>query len=128
MYRCARMAATAAIVALVAPALAQVPRSFPQNALRGVIAIGAAPEIALNGEPARLAPSARIHKADNLLALPAQLLGQRFAVHYTFGIGGLVNEVWILRPEELAKKPWPRTPEEASAWRFDPVAQTWTRP
>ena len=36
---------------LVAPAAAQVQRAFPQNALRGAIVIGVAPEIQLNGEP-----------------------------------------------------------------------------
>ena len=41
---------------------------------------------------------------------------------------GLVKEVWILRPEEAAVRPWPTTPAEAQAWLFDPAAQVWTKP
>ena len=43
--------ALTAAACLAAPAAAQVQRNFPQNALRGAIVIGVAPEIQLNGEP-----------------------------------------------------------------------------
>ena len=99
MYRCVSLAAVAAIVAC-APAVAQVQRNFPQNALRGTIAIGEAPAILLNGEPARLAPGARIRNQANLLETPSALLGQKFAAHYTLDLGGLVNQVWVLRGDE----------------------------
>jgi hypothetical protein len=127
MYRCVSLVAVAAIVAC-APAAAQVQRNFPQNALRGTIAIGEAPAIVLNGEPARLAPGARIRNQANLLETPSALLGQKFAAHYTLDLGGLVNQVWVLRGDELAKRPWPSTAEEASRWLFDPAAQAWSRP
>ena len=26
-----------------------------------------------------------------------------------------------------ARKPWPATPQEAQGWRFDPIAQAWSR-
>ena len=29
---------------------------------------------------------------------------------------------------EAARKPWPSTPAEAAAWRFDGAAQTWSKP
>jgi hypothetical protein len=121
------MAVAAAAVLVAAPAPAQVQRNFPQNALRGTIAIGETPEITLNGEPARLAPGVRIRNQANLLETPASLLGQKFAAHYTLDIAGLVNQIWILRRDELANRPWPETPGQASRWSFDPIAQAWTR-
>ena len=56
------------------------------------------------------------------------MTGGRFVVHYTVDTSGLVNDVWILRPEEMAVQPWPTTREQAQAWTFDPVGQTWTKP
>lgn len=112
-------------------AQAQLPphRTFPATALRGELAIATPPEAVLNGAPARLAPGARIRGEDNLLRLPASLAGQRLPVHYTLEpTTGLLLDVWILNPTERAREPWPATPEQARAWRFDPTAQTWTRP
>jgi hypothetical protein len=34
----------------------------------------------------------------------------------------------LLTPAEAAKKPWPTTPAEASAWQFDAAAQAWSKP
>ena len=113
---------------LCAPAAAQVQRAFPQNALRGAIVIGVAPEIQLNGAPARLAPGSRIRDANNMAVLPGGLTGGRYLVNYTVDSSGLVKEVWILRPEEAAVRPWPTTPAEAQAWVFDPIGQVWIKP
>jgi hypothetical protein len=46
-------------------------------------------------------------------------------VNYTLDMTGTVRDVWILRPDEIAKQPWPKTPEQARRWAFDPVAQVW---
>jgi hypothetical protein len=125
MYRCALAAAAA--VCLVAPAAAQQ-RTFPQNALRGALVILSPSEATLNGEAARLAPGLRIRGQDNMLAMSANLVGDRMLVHYTTDIQGLINNVWILTPDEAAKKPWPVTTQEAQSWTFDPVAQVWSKP
>jgi len=125
MYRCS-LAALAA-VCLVAPAAAQQ-RSFPQNALRGALVIESASDATLNGKPARLAPGLRIRGQDNMLQMSGTLLGQKLLVHYTADAQSLVKDVWILTPEEAAKKPWPTTPDEAKAWSFDPIAQVWVKP
>lgn len=125
MYRCALAAAAA--VCLVAPAAAQQ-RTFPQNALRGALVILSPSEATLNGQAARLAPGLRIRGQDNMLAMSANLVGNRMLVHYTTDIQGLVNNVWILTPDEAAKKPWPVTAQEAQSWSFDPVAQVWSKP
>lgn len=111
-----------------APAAAQVQRAFPQNALRGAIVIGVAPDIQLNGAPARLAPGSRIRDTNNMAIVPSGLTGGRYPVNYTIDTSGLVKEVWILRPEEAAVRPWPTTPAEAQAWTFDPAGQVWIKP
>ena len=126
MYRCALAGLLAAT--LLAPAAAQMQRNFPATALRGNLAFGQPPEITLNGKEARLAPGARVRGPDNLLQMSAALMGGKYVVNYTFDLLGNVMNVWLLRPEEAAVRPWPRTPEEASAWAFDATAQTWTKP
>jgi hypothetical protein len=113
---------------IVAPATAQVQRAFPQNALRGALVVGVAPDILLNGQRARLAPGSRIRDANNMVAVPSGLVGGPYLVHYTLDAGGLVKDVWILRPDEAAVQPWPSTLEQAQAWSFDPVGQVWTKP
>jgi hypothetical protein len=117
-----------ATLLLALPAVAQVQRIFPQNALRGAVVFGQAPEITLNGQLARLAPGARIRDPNNMTVVPGGLIGGRFLVHYTIDLYGLVKDVWILTPGEAARNPWPTTPEQARAWTFDPVAQAWTKP
>ena len=117
----------AALVVAVAPVAAQVQRNFPADALRGALTVEAAPEITLNGVPARLAPGARIRGQNNMLAMSASLTGLKLLVNYTFDMHGHVKDVWILTPEEAAKRPWPATREEAARWEFDLMAQTWTR-
>jgi hypothetical protein len=126
MYRCVFAAITAVVIA--APAAAQVQRAFPQNALRGAIVIGNPPEITLNGQAARLAPGARIRNQNNLPEMSASITGQRLLVNYTVDTSGLVKDVWILRPEEAANRPWPTTQDELQSWSFDPIAQVWTKP
>jgi len=126
MYRWALAGLLAATLAT--PAAAQVQRNFPATALRGTLLIGEPPEIALNGKPARLAPGARIRGQDNMVQMSGALSGAKLLVHYTVDTYGLVKDVWILRPEEAAVRPWPATPEQAGTWTFDPTAQTWTKP
>ena len=126
MVRCVLAALLAAT--LVTPATAQMQRSFPATALRGGIVIGEPPELLLNGQAARLAPGARIRGQDNMVQMSATLSGVKLLVHYTIDTYGLVKEVWILRPEEAAVRPWPATLEQAQTWTFDPMAQIWSKP
>lgn len=129
MFRCVPKACLAAALSLLlaASAAAQTSRPFPASALRGALQVTQAPEVLLNGEPARLSPGARIRGANNMLQMSAALAGQKLLVHYTREPSGLVHEVWILTPDEAARKPWPTTPAEAQRWEFSPAAQTWTR-
>jgi hypothetical protein len=126
MPRCVAPAlATLASLAFAAPLAAQV-RTFPATALRATMVVVQPPAITIDGEPARLSPGARIRGADNLLVLSAAVVGQPLVVHYTVEPQGLVHDIWILRPEELARRPWPTSREQALRWSFDPDAQVWT--
>ncbi len=116
----------AAVLAL--PAAAQMQRNFSNKALRGDLVFGTPPQVTLNGKPARLAPGARIRDQNNRLLMPATLVGGKAVVNYTTELEGMVLDVWLLTPAELARKPWPRTEKEAQTWAFDDNAQTWTKP
>ena len=118
----------ALFLSLAASLPAQAQRLFENNALRGELQITAPPEALLNGSPARLAPGARIRNPLNMVQLSGSLLGQKVVVNYTLDGFGLLRDVWILSAEEAARRPWPRTPEEAKAWNFDPTLQRWSKP
>ena len=124
MHRCVILALAMA----ASTASAQTPRNLPATALRGEIVVVQPPELALNGQAARLAPGARIRGPNNLTMVSGALAGQRLAVHYTLDPHGLLLDVWVLTREELARRPWPATPAQAAAWQFDMAAQTWTKP
>ena len=111
-----------------AAAQAQVQRLFPYTALRGEIAFTAPPAIALNGQPAQLAPGAHIRDTQNMAVVYGAVEGRKALVHYTVDQLGQPKEVWLLTPDEAAKRPWPRSDAERQAWQFDYVSQTWTRP
>lgn len=128
MYRCVtRPLIALALCAGMLPATAEVQRFFPQDALRGEIVVAQPPNISLNGRNAQLAPGSRIRNRDNLIEMSGALIGQKLPVHYTVDTYGLVKDVWILRADELANKPWPTTAEQAQRWSFDPAAQAWTK-
>ena len=126
MLRCALTAAT--LVVCVSAAVAQAPRNFPVTALRGEVVITAPPELLLNKRPARLAPGARIRAMDNMLVMSGAAVNQRLIVNYTLDLQGQLMDVWILSAAEMARKPWPATPQEAVTWRFNPDAQVWSKP
>lgn len=81
-----------------------LPRAFPESALRGKMTVTQPPDITLDGQPARLSPGSRIRNVNNTLALSGTLVGQELTVNYTRDGYGLVHEVWILSPNEIAQK------------------------
>jgi len=127
MYRCVLPALGVALAATCLVAQAQVHRPFPANALRGELVITQFPDALMNGKPVRLAPGSRIKGDTNLWVPPAGLTGRKLIVHYTVESSGLLMDVWILNPTELANKPWPTTPAEAATWQFNPGNQTWIK-
>ena len=129
MHRCLLTASVA--LALAVPVLAsaqmQVQRNFPANSLRGELLVTIAPEIKLNGKDARLSPGSRIRGPNQMLVMSGAITGEKLVVNYTVEQYGMVQDVWVLRPEEI-KKLWPKTPQEAATWSFDPIGQTWAKP
>lgn len=120
---------TALVTFSTSMAWAQPPRQFPKNALRGDMTFISPPRVELNGAPARLSPGARLRGENNMFVLTGALTGTRHIVHYTLeDTSGQINNVWILREEEKAKKPWPTTREHTQTWSFSPGSQTWTKP
>lgn len=129
MFRCVRASLViGAAVVCISPSMAQVQRNFPANALRGELVVLQAPEVLLNGKPARLAPGARIRDMGNMLVVSGALANLKLPVNYTLEHHGMLLDIWVLRDDERARQPWPRTPAEAQAWAFDPAAQSWTKP
>ena len=126
MLRC--FIAALVTASFASASLAQMQRQFPQSALRGEIAFVNPPEVKLNGNAVVLAPGSRIRGQNNMIEMSGALVGMKLWVHYTVDTQGSVMDVWILRPEELAKKPWPANRAQAEAWSFDPTAQAWSRP
>ena len=121
------MALAAAALAVPALTCAQVTRTLPMDSLRGEVAFGQPPEVLLNGQPMRLAPGARIRDPQGMVLLSGSLAGQKLKVNYTVDPYGLLFNVWILHPDELARR-WPTTPKEAATWTYDPINFTWIKP
>jgi len=72
------------------------------KAQRGVLRVLAPPDVLMDGQPARLAPGARIRDRNNLMVVSGALLGQDLVVRYTRDTLGLVHEVWVLTANEAA--------------------------
>lgn len=126
MYRGA-LAALVAVCA-AAPAAAQS-RAFPQNTLRGAMVFRDDGQVVLNGRVTPLSPGSRVRNQDNMVVMAGSLTGAKWLVNYTLDIGGgQVRDVWILRPDETAIRPWPTTLEEARTWTYDATTMSWTRP
>ncbi len=118
----------ALLLVLCAALPAQAQRVFQANALRGELVVTQPPEALLNGRSVRMAPGLRIRNPLNMIQLSGSLLDQKLAVNYTLDGAGELREVWILSQAELAKKPWPTTPQEAQTWVFDSTLQRWSKP
>ena len=98
-------AALAAVFTLsVAHVLAQgIVREAPADVRPARMAVGAPPEITLDGKADRLSPGARIRNVQNLVVLSGSLAGQTVPVVYRRDGAGLVHEAWILTEDEYAK-------------------------
>jgi hypothetical protein len=127
MYRCALTSLGLALATTCLIAQAQTHRFFTPQTLRGEMVVTQHPDVLLNGKAARLAPGSRIKSDNDLLLQPGAITGQKLIVHYTVENSGLVMDVWVLNPAELANKPWPTTRAEAATWQFNGGNQTWIK-
>ncbi len=78
-------------------------REFPANSKIGVLQITTAPEIRMNGAPARLAPGSLIRNLQNMIITPNEL-GGAVIVKYTVDVLGDVLHVWILSDAEFQRE------------------------
>jgi hypothetical protein len=109
MHRCAASASTGATRRLVLTALA-VACASAALPVQSQALMRRFPRNALRGE------------------IAFALAGNKYVVNFTVNSMGLVQDVWILRPDEIRMQPWPRTPVEAQTWAFNEGEQTWKKP
>ena len=88
---------------LSASAQAQQLRSIPDQAKHGEIRHVQETIVSIDGVQQRLAPGAQIRDQSNRLVMPTAVpVGAQ--VKYLLDQEGLVRQVWILTPEEAAKR------------------------
>ena len=78
-------------------------RVLPTDVQRGQLMITQAPEVRLDGRTDRLSPGARIRNSSNMLLLSGEVSGRPLPVIYRRDMHGLIHEVWVLSPEEVAR-------------------------
>lgn len=100
-------------------------RNFPIGTLRGRFMVMNPPEIQLDGQPERFAPGGRIRSTQNMLVMPAAIVGQNLLVNYTRDPAGLVSQVWVLTPDEANAE---RASAERPMFNFWPFASSDGRP
>lgn len=74
-------------------------REFPPDTRFGVLEMIVFPSARLDGNPATLAPGARIRGESNALVLPQQVSGAR-AVRYRTDFLGQLRDIWLLTGQE----------------------------
>ncbi|WP_212745114.1 hypothetical protein [Hydrogenophaga sp. 2FB] len=105
MNRCIPVAALCLGLLTAAAAHAQaVQRNFPAKALRGTLVVAQPPLVAMDDQPTRLSPGARILDIHNNLVRSASLINQELVVNYTTDQRGQVHQVWILTEAEAKEK------------------------
>src|SRR3954452_7920634 len=95
LFALATLAALAPVL-LPTPAVAQgIMREAPKDVVLAQMAVGAPPEILIDGKADRLSPGYRIRDLNNMLVLSASLAGTTMPVVYRRDAAGLVHEVWM---------------------------------
>ncbi len=101
-----------------APDPTNAPRNFPRNALRGSLQVTQPPLVQIDGNPEKLSPGSRIRGPNGLLVMSGAIVGQTFTVNYVRDSYGLVHEVWILTPEEVALRR-SNSPQQGFSTQYD---------
>jgi hypothetical protein len=97
----------AALLILLSTATAaqqQFLRAIPADAKRGVMSHVYDTIVEIDGKPARLTQGAQIRGQSNTIVLPTAL-PPKSLVRFQVDPAGHVHRVWILTPQEAAKKP-----------------------
>ena len=91
-----------ACLAWIFPATAQM-RTIPDAAKRGEMHHVQDMVVAIDGATQRLSPGAQVRDASNRIIVPSSIPGGSL-VKYLVDGQGLVFRVWILTPEEAARR------------------------
>jgi hypothetical protein len=102
MHPLPRFAAMLLACAVSAAAFAQL-RTIPDDAKRGEIRHLMGMVVEIDGVSQRLAPGAQIRDAANRIIVPASVPAGTL-VRFLVNSEGSVRQVWILTPQEAAKR------------------------
>jgi hypothetical protein len=102
----ARTCLLAVVCLLANPALAQL-RTIPDAAKRGEMRHVQEMIVAIDGGMQRLSPGAQVRDAGNRLIVPSAIPAGSL-VKYLLNDAGQVHRVWILSPEEAARRDKPQ--------------------
>ena len=102
MHSLALLIAFLAACAVAAGAFAQL-RSIPDKAKRGEMRHLRDMVVEIDGAQQRLAPGAQIRDAANRVVVPTSVPAGT-PIKYLVNAEGQVREVWILTPQEAAKR------------------------
>ena len=93
------------IVASLGSTAQVINRSFPPNAMRGILTVIQPPEVLMDGNADRLSPGARIRGTNNMLVMSGAMVGQAMRVNYTREPNGYIHDVWVLTEAEASLPP-----------------------
>lgn len=95
---------TTILPATAAPGARPGVRSFPKEALRGVMTVKQFPYVDMDERLTRFTPGARILDGGNRNVRPASLTQRELTVNYLADSQGRITQAWILNPEEIAER------------------------
>ncbi len=102
MHFLPRVIALVAFYAIAAGAFAQL-RTIPADAKPGTMSHVQEMVVELDGRQQQLAPGAQVRDASNRVILPAALPAGT-PVKYRHDANGKIHQIWVLTPEEAAKR------------------------
>src|SRR5688572_5023601 len=97
------LAALLILLSTASAAQEQFLRAIPADAKRGIMSHVHDTMVQIDGKPARLSQGAQIRGQMNTIVLPTAL-PPKSLVRYQIDQAGHVHRVWILTPQEAARK------------------------
>lgn len=79
-----------------------VPRTLPENTLRGELVVVDLTTANVNGQAMTLSPGVQMRDPFNMVVLPLQVR-ERVPVRYQTDLAGAITKVWILSQREAAQ-------------------------
>jgi hypothetical protein len=88
-----------------APAISQtIQRPIPDETKRATIAYVSGMMVAINGRQILLSPAVQIRDQSNRIIVPSALPPGESVADYLLDFNGQVSRVWLLTPQEAARK------------------------